>query len=120
VKGGHRQLVHGLKQRQAQRIAPSDGPYQLLQRMGSAQPLQITDEGQRSIRLALPAQALIRRNGHLKLHPDRFAGKAPDHTPRHRLETKIAKGRGQLLLIADDRRQDREVRHEPVACFPRP
>jgi len=118
VKGGFRHLFQGVLQGQTQGIAAGQGADQGLQDFRAAEPLQISDEGQGAIRLALPAELLIWRDSHLDRDGDRFANETTDLTSDDRIETEVRKGGRQLLLIPDNGRQDGEVRHEPLPAVP--
>jgi len=107
VKSGHRQVLHGLVQGHPQGIAVGDLADQLLQRQGSAQPLQISNQAERTIRLPLPAEGLITVRQYPQLHRNRFPGKAGDHTAENGLKAKIFEAGGQLGRVANDRWQDR-------------
>jgi phosphoribosylglycinamide formyltransferase 1 len=111
------QLLAGCQQGLASGIAARDLAKQMLQRVGTSQPLQITHQGQAAIGLTTPAQPLALRQTNPQAHSLVVVCETLQFTGRQGSQPKIPQGLGQNADIAQDGWQDGEMGHGPSSGF---
>ena len=101
-------------------IGPGEAAQQRLQRVGSGDLLQIGNQSQMAISLALPAELLAIRQLNPHGHGLPLIGKAVDRSACEGLEPQGLQRAPQGVGIPEDRWQDGKVGHQPRPALPNP
>jgi hypothetical protein len=104
-----RQGESSLTQGGAGGVRPGDLPQQVLQPVGTTDPLQVPHQGKRSIRILAPAKALVPSKGDVERNRLMLSSEIAQGSSPFRTEAKARKRLGKTLHVLQDCWQDGEM-----------